>query len=143
MTHLLGISSNDPKTSNEAWDIAKKIVDEGKEPLWEELANVTPIIQGEHGDGKNKHELQKITKSYGFSADESQKITLQTLLGTVTHLLKTNMSTKALVESVATKGGITGEIIKILDQENFPDIIRLALDGGFKKIGLLTEKLTL
>ena len=28
MTHLLGISSNDPKTSNEAWDIAKKIVDE-------------------------------------------------------------------------------------------------------------------
>ena len=29
------------------------------------------------------------------------------------------------------------------DQENFPDIIRLALDGGFKKIGLLTEKLTL
>ena len=64
MTHLLGISSNDPKTSNEAWEIAKKIVDEGKEPLWEELANVTPIIQGEHGDGKNKHELQKITKSY-------------------------------------------------------------------------------
>jgi hypothetical protein len=55
---------NDPKNKVEAWAVAKRIVDQAKEPEWVELADVPALTIGQHGEGKHTHELQRTNKEY-------------------------------------------------------------------------------
>lgn len=78
---------------------------------------------------------------HGLSAKESEKIVLQALKGTVEYLEESNFTSSQLKQSVATKGGITEEIIKNLDTKNVALHFKESLDKGYNKIKIVKKDL--
>ena len=61
--------------------------------------------------------------------------------GTIHHLQHTNITTEDLITAVATKGGITEEVIKSLELGNFPKLLAKSFDRGYAKIEKITDEL--
>ena len=57
------------------------------------------------------------SRNSGFSIKETEDMVIKTLYGTSKLLYEKNMGFDELISSVATKGGITEEGIKVLDEE--------------------------
>ncbi len=77
-------------------------------------------------------------KSYGLDNDIANQVALQIYGGTIAYLKKTGISPLSLQQSVATKGGITEQIIEALNSSSFrSDFIRSITKGlrKIKKIG--------
>lgn len=85
--------------------------------------------------------LEKITKSYGFSEDETRRIVNQVFSGTNRHLEVIHESPEELIKAVATKGGITEEVIDSLDTGEFQHLLSESIKKGYDKMGKLTEEL--
>ncbi len=87
--------------------------------------------------------VKNVAESYGFDAEMSQRIALETFWGTLYQLKKTNQSPWELAAAVATKGGITEEIINNLEKENFRKLLKDSIALGYAKMGRITEELKL
>ena len=77
----------------------------------------------------------------GLSADKSHALVLQTFKGTIDLLNKSGIAPDELIQSVATKGGITEAIINKLKQRDFQNRFTQAVDHGYTKIKELDQKL--
>ncbi len=78
--------------------------------------------------------LQDKAMQYGFSESDAYRMVLSTFSGTVHNLETINISFQDLVKSIATKGGITEEVLKNLDCNKFPKIFSKSIDRGYDKI---------
>lgn len=85
--------------------------------------------------------LEKVARRFGFSQKESKKIVEATFLGTLLHLKRTKNSSEDLVSSVATKGGITEEVIKSLESGGLYQILLKSIKRGYDKIGKIKKEL--
>ncbi|OGG27038.1 hypothetical protein A2960_02740 [Candidatus Gottesmanbacteria bacterium RIFCSPLOWO2_01_FULL_39_12b] len=81
--------------------------------------------------------LEKIAKSYGLNEDDVSKIVLNTFTGTVKHLSETGESPEKLTSAVATKGGITEEVLKSMEEGGFSKLFSESVKKGYDKIGEL------
>lgn len=85
--------------------------------------------------------LSKIALKYGFSQKDAYEMVLSTFSGTVQHIVKTKQSFENVIASIATKGGITEEVINSMNRGNFFDLFKKSIDSGYTKIGKITEEL--
>jgi pyrroline-5-carboxylate reductase len=81
--------------------------------------------------------LAQSGQKFGLSKNVSEKVTLQTFLGTCMFLQKTNQSALQLQKNVATKGGITEEILQSLDDNGLQILFAKSLKKGKMKINAL------
>ena len=70
----------------------------------------------------------------GLSSDRSYKLALQTFKGTAAYLESSGFSSHQLVQSVATKGGITETILTRLRRNGFQKNFIKAMNDGYGKI---------
>lgn len=87
--------------------------------------------------------LEKIAKEYGFSEDLAQEIVLSTFAGAVHHLQFTKVKFEELVRIVATKGGITEEVIRNMEKSHFYKNFYNSIQKGYFKIKEITDELKL
>mgnify|MGYP001607493632 FL=1 len=73
-----------------------------------------------------------------FGAQEST--IMHIIKGTISYLSKKNVTPLSLINSVATKGGITESILKSLDDSQFKSIFYHSLESGLQKIKILSCK---
>ncbi len=85
--------------------------------------------------------LQMKAVQYGFSERDAYKMVLSTFSGTVHNLETKNITFQDLVKSIATKGGITEEVLKNLDCNKFPVIFGKSIDRGYDKIKNIEKEL--
>lgn len=78
--------------------------------------------------------LANYGKHIDLSNKKSYTAALQTFKGTILFLEKTGLSSDELIRSVATKGGITEEIINKLRQRDFQNRFIQIMDYGYTKI---------
>lgn len=87
------------------------------------------------------HSLIKITKNYGFSERETKSIVKATFGGTLYHLEETAISPRQFLQLVSTKGGITEEVIKNLNEKGFYSILSSSIENGYDKIREIAREL--
>ena len=85
--------------------------------------------------------LAQAAEKYGFSGEEAQKIARTVFFSTVDHLRITNQTADELIASVATRGGITEEVLKSLDRGKFLELFVQSINVGFQKVVNTTSKL--
>lgn len=86
-------------------------------------------------------QLEEAAKNYGFARQDAQKISRLVFSGTIKHMGITNSSPDKLVEAVATKGGITEEVLQSLERGKFPSLFQSAIQNGYDKVRRLTAEL--
>ena len=77
----------------------------------------------------------------GMKNEEAKKISRKTFEGTLSYLKKSKLDPQKLIESVATKGGVTETILTTLEQKNIDTKFNEAIDEGKTKIKTLAESL--
>lgn len=82
-------------------------------------------------------------KHYGFSDEQSYQLVLQMAKGTFTRLGKEKIPFSEFAAGVATKGGITEEVLKTWEENKFPQIISAGMKNGYAKIKRITKELEL
>lgn len=85
--------------------------------------------------------LEKIAVKYGFSKKDAAAIVGHTFVGTLYHLATANIKTEDLVNTVATKGGITEEVIRNMEKNNLQKIFESSIKSGKDKIDRITKEL--
>ena len=80
-------------------------------------------------------------QTFGLKKTVSNKIALETFLGTLVLMGKTNQSAIELQSAVATKGGVTEEIIKELGKRDLYQLFGESLTVGYDKIKKIKEDL--
>jgi len=78
--------------------------------------------------------LSKSGQAFGLEAKKAEKVYLQTVIGTLTLLEKTHQTSIELQNAVATKGGVTEQIIQSLDKEKIASRFLKSLEQGYVKI---------
>lgn len=73
-------------------------------------------------------------KAKGIPFDESLNITLAIFDGTLSYLKAKNIEPKKLISLVATKGGVTEEILQSFDENDIRKIIFRSMNRGYVKI---------
>ncbi len=76
----------------------------------------------------------------GLKKEEAFTLTLQTVLGSCQLLAETEKSLPELVMAVCTKGGTSIEAVKVLEQNNFRDIINQAVQACVNRAKELSDK---
>lgn len=77
----------------------------------------------------------------GFSEPESIDLALKIFKGTTDYLQNNNLTPSELIKLVATKGGITEEIINYFNENNLNKFFEKAMKKGHRKIRQVKEKL--
>ncbi|MBI5449414.1 pyrroline-5-carboxylate reductase [Candidatus Gottesmanbacteria bacterium] len=77
----------------------------------------------------------------GLSEEMSRDIALQTFQGTIAYLGKAGLTPRVLEQSVATRGGVTEEILNSMNRLGVDILFHQSLDAGYAKIKALQEKL--
>lgn len=85
--------------------------------------------------------LQMKAVQYGFSEADAYTMVMSTFSGTIHNLETKNETFQELVKSIATKGGITEEVLKNLDCNKFPVIFGKSIDHGYDKIKNIEKEL--
>lgn len=83
--------------------------------------------------------LSKVALSIGFAKIDSELIALKTFSGTLTYLQNTKFSHTYLQNIVATKGGITEEILKSMDMRNLFSLFNESINSGKDKLDKLRK----
>lgn len=76
----------------------------------------------------------KSGKQFNLPEKDAEKIAMQIFTGTLLHLQKKKLTPKQLQEEVATKGGVTEQIIKSLNESDMQRIFDNAIKKGQNKI---------
>jgi pyrroline-5-carboxylate reductase len=79
--------------------------------------------------------------AFRLAKNTSEVIALQTIIGTLKWLEETDQTAENLQFSVATKGGVTEEIINGLNENQIPEQFVASLEKGYDKIKKLKEEL--
>ena len=77
----------------------------------------------------------------GFSQTESTNVALKIFEGTTNYLNSNNLTPYKLIESVATKGGVTEVIISSLNKNRVNKLFEEAMESGYDKLSQLKEKI--
>ena len=85
--------------------------------------------------------FEQAGKSFGFEEEQAREIAYQTFVGTISLLKQTGQTATQLQQAVATKGGITEQIINHLEEENVASIFQKSFDKGYARIKKLREEL--
>lgn len=85
--------------------------------------------------------LTQYAARHGLSESEANKIMVQTLKGTADYLVYSKLSTKKLIHSIATKGGITETILKSFKKDELDTSFQKSLKRGHTKIKSLSKSL--
>ena len=80
------------------------------------------------------------SRNSGFSIEETEDMVIKTLYGTSKLLYEKNMGFDKLISSVATKGGITEEGLKVLDEE-IPKVFNELFCTTIKKHEIIKREL--
>ena len=83
--------------------------------------------------------LEKVAENFGFGEEERKQIILATFEGAVRNMMETKISFAGLVEEVATKGGITEEVINQMEKKRFFGILKSSIDCGADKVRHLSN----
>lgn len=78
--------------------------------------------------------LSQSSQSLGLSEEISQKVALETFCGTMSYLKATNQAISELQESVATKGGITEQILLSLNDKKIVSLFEKSIKDGYSKV---------
>lgn len=87
------------------------------------------------------HTFEKAARQYGFSEDATAKMIYHVFAGTLHHMKHTRITAADLISAVATKGGITEEVVRSLDERKFYQIFEKSINNGYAKIGKITDEL--
>lgn len=85
--------------------------------------------------------LSQNAQAFGFKKEQAEEIVFKTFIGTLQYLLQKNLSADRLIQAVATKGGITQQIITDLNNQHVKKHMLGALQKGIAKITVI-EKTT-
>lgn len=85
--------------------------------------------------------FEQTGKSLGFEEEQARKIAYQTFLGTLAHLRQTGQTAEQLQQTVATKGGITEQIINYLEEEKISSTFQKSFEAGYARIKKIREEL--
>ena len=85
--------------------------------------------------------VSSYTENQGFSQTKSINIALKIFEGTTNYLNKNNLTPLKLIESVATKGGVTEVIISSLNKNGMNKLFEEAIESGYDKLRQLKEKI--
>ena len=77
----------------------------------------------------------------GFSQTESTNMALKIFEGTTNYLINNNLTPSKLIESVATKGGVTEVIISSLNKNGVNKLFEEAMESGYDMLRQLKEKI--
>lgn len=132
------VNSNDKKLIKSLFTPLGYLIECKNEKHLDKLSMISGCGPGYVGYFINN--LEKVAKKYGFSID-ARKIVEATFFGTLHHLKKSKLSSRELVSSVATKGGITEEVLKNLEAKNFTKHLSKSIEKGYIKIKKITEEL--
>lgn len=78
----------------------------------------------------------------GLSSAVVRQCVLQTFAGTLTHLEESSESPSKLIQTIATKGGVSETILNKLKREGFDEIFQRAMGAGGSKIKALQKSIT-
>lgn len=87
--------------------------------------------------------LAKSGQKKGLSKNISNKAVLETVKGTLLYLQKNGVSFGELKNSVSTKGGITEEILKSMEKDQFEEIFAKGIQNGYFKLDKLKKEVDL
>jgi len=85
--------------------------------------------------------VSSYTENQGFSQTKSINIALKIFEETTNYLNKNNLTPLKLIESVATKGGVTEVIISSLNKNGMNKLFEEAIESGYDKLRQLKEKI--
>ena len=85
--------------------------------------------------------ISSYAENQGFSQTESINIALKIFEGTTNYLINNNLTPSKLIESVATKGGVTEVIISSLNKSGVNKLFEEAMESGYDKLRRLKEKI--
>ncbi len=83
--------------------------------------------------------FEKAAEKYDFSRDLAEKMIRQVFTGSLKHLENTGIKSEDLIVRVATKGGITEEVLKTLEEGRFYSLILRSIEKGYQKVNNITE----
>jgi pyrroline-5-carboxylate reductase len=78
--------------------------------------------------------LAKYGANNGLSSQDAESIANKALTGTLRYLEETNDTLQSVIQSVATKGGITEAVLNSLKDDGLDEEVKKALESGKKKI---------
>ena len=85
--------------------------------------------------------ISSYAENQGFSNEESIDMALKIFEGTTDYLRKNNLAPSELMQSVATKGGITEEILNYFNKNEINKLFVEAMERGHDKIRQVKEKI--
>lgn len=85
--------------------------------------------------------LSLAAEKYGFSTKDAQRISQLVFSSTIEQLERINQTPDKLVTAVATKGGITEEVLMSLDKGAFPELFQKSIQNGFQKVKNISDEL--
>jgi pyrroline-5-carboxylate reductase len=80
-------------------------------------------------------------QAFGFSEQQSQQMIKQMFYGTALHVEAAGITGADLLTSVATKGGITEEVVKSMSDGAFLKLFVESIENGFTKVKDITKEL--
>ena len=85
--------------------------------------------------------ISSYAKNQGFSQTESINMALKIFEGTTNYLNSNNLTPSKLIESVATKGGVTEVMISSLNKSGVNKLFEEAMESGYDKLRQLKAKI--
>lgn len=85
--------------------------------------------------------LAKSGRKVGVTKEVAERVAFQTFAGTLTMLQESRLSPTDLQKSVATKGGVTEEVIKDLETQKVATHFAEAIGKGYDKIKRIKDEL--
>lgn len=82
--------------------------------------------------------ISKYAENRGFSDNESIDIALKLFEGTINYLNNNNLTPFKLIDSVATKGGVTEVILSSLNKNRLNKLFEKAMESGNEKLQKLS-----
>lgn len=142
---VIGVYANQSVTEAEKEEVSKYLLELGHifHCSKEENLDVITILSG-CGPALVSYCISLLAKagnSYGLTKEASEKIAAQTFEGTIEYLKQTHQSASELQNAVATKGGVTEQIISSLNKHKIPEVFEESLKVGYDKIENLKEEL--
>jgi pyrroline-5-carboxylate reductase len=75
--------------------------------------------------------MQHAAEKYGFTSKESRWLVEKTFLGSA--LMQADIDYQHLMDSIATKKGVTEATLKLFAKKGFKKIVEQAVDAGYKR----------
>lgn len=139
------------------WTPNKLVTEKDRKIIRKLLGNLGLVIECKDEDELDRLDILSgcgpgivayLMKSYegaarenGFSQKDSEILTRFVFSGALKHLENSRQSPAELINQVATKGGITEEVLKSLDRGGFNNLLSKSMEKGYIKVSKITDQL--